>query len=43
MMGQTQVQQLEWAFNRNEAVLTRWKSGDGMLAGYMLRSSTKRR
>ena len=39
MMGQTQVQQLERAFNRNEAVLARWKSGDGMLAGLLARDA----
>ena len=39
MMGQTQVQQLEQAFNRNETVLARWKSGDGMLAGLLARDS----
>ena len=37
MMGQTQVRQLEQAFNRNEAVLARWKSGDGILAGLIAR------
>ena len=39
MMGQTQVQRLERAFNRNEAVLARWKSGDGMLAGLLARDA----
>ena len=39
MMGQTQVQQLERAFNRNDAVLARWKSGDGMLAGLLARDA----
>lgn len=34
-MGQAQIQRLERLFNRNEAVLARWKSGDGMLAGLL--------
>ena len=30
---------MERAFNRNEAVLARWKSGDGMLAGLLARDA----
>ena len=37
MMEQTQIQQLERTFNRNEAALARWKSDDGMLASLLAR------
>lgn len=36
-MEQTQVQQAEKVFNRNEDVLARWKNGDGMLACLLAR------